>query len=29
VKNPEEPDFSLAVFVDTESYYRERDLLER
>jgi len=29
VKNPGDPDFSLAVFVDTESYYRERDVLER
>jgi len=29
VKRPADPAFSLAVFVDTEAYYRERDTLER
>jgi predicted DNA-binding WGR domain protein len=29
VKKPGDPQFSLAVFVDTESFYRERDVLER
>ena len=29
VKRPADPAFGLAVFVDTEAYYRERDTLER